>query len=89
MASVADAFGDDLEQIRQVRRQSEVPPAPCPHFLKPSCAHARVKEPDMTKSRLALLIDSLASGGEVFSSHTGENGKLNEMDVVLNSNSDI
>jgi hypothetical protein len=26
MASVADAFGDDLEQIRQVRRQSEVPP---------------------------------------------------------------
>jgi len=63
MASVADAFGDDLEQIR--------------------------KEPNMTKSRLALLIDSLASGGEGFSSHAGENGELNEMDVVLNSNSDI
>ena len=38
----------------------------------------------MTKSRLALLIDSLASGGEVFSSHAGENGRPNEMDVVLN-----
>jgi len=63
MASVADAYGDDLEQIRQ--------------------------EPDMTKSRLALLIDSLASGGEVFSSRTGENGRLNEMDVVLNGNNDI
>jgi len=63
MASVADAFGDDLEQIRQ--------------------------EPNMTKSRLALLIDSLASGGEVFSSHAGENGRLNEMDVVLNSDCDV
>ncbi|KAH9968052.1 ribosome-assembly protein 3-domain-containing protein [Russula dissimulans] len=63
MASVADAFGDDLEQIR--------------------------KEPDMTKSRLALLIDSLASGGEVFSSHVREDGGLNEMDVVLNGDHDI
>jgi hypothetical protein len=43
----------------------------------------------MTKSRLALLIDSLASGGEVFSSHAGENGRLNEMDVVLNSDRDV
>ena len=40
----------------------------------------------MTKPRLALLIDSLASGGEIFSSHVGENGRLNEMDVVMNSN---
>ncbi|KAI0299379.1 hypothetical protein B0F90DRAFT_1818140 [Multifurca ochricompacta] len=60
MASVADAFRDDLEQIR--------------------------KEPNMTKSRLALLIDSLASGGEAFSSHADESGRMNEMDVVLNSN---
>jgi hypothetical protein len=58
MASVADAFADDLEQIRQ--------------------------EPNMTKSRWAILIDSLASGGEVFSSYAGENGGMNEMDVVLN-----
>ncbi len=82
MASVADAFGDDLEQIRQVRPQSKSP------FFSP-VAHADVKEPNMTKSRLGLLIDSLASGGEVFSSHAGENGRLNEMDVVLNSNHDI
>ena len=83
MASVADAFGDDLEQIRQVRPQFKSP------FLLPPVAHADVKEPNMTKSRLGLLIDSLASGGEVFSSHAGENGRLNEMDVVLNSNHDI
>ncbi len=38
----------------------------------------------MTKSRLAILIDSLASGGEVFSSYAGDDGRLNEMDVVLN-----
>ncbi|KAH9064570.1 hypothetical protein EDB87DRAFT_1672947 [Lactarius vividus] len=62
MASVADAFSDDLERIR--------------------------KEPSMTKSRLALLIDSLASGGEVFSSHAGERGEMNEMEVVLSSNHD-
>jgi len=43
----------------------------------------------MTQSRLALLIDSLASGSEVFSSHVGEDGGLNEMDVVLNSDGDI
>jgi hypothetical protein len=43
----------------------------------------------MTKSRLAILIDSLASGGEVFSSYAGGNGGLNEMDVVLNSSRDV
>jgi hypothetical protein len=43
----------------------------------------------MTNSRLALLIDSLASGGDVFSSHAGENGEMNEMDVVLNNGHDV
>jgi ribosome assembly protein 3 len=43
----------------------------------------------MTKSRLALLIDSLASGGEVFSSRASENGEMNEMDVVLNNDHNI
>ncbi|KAI9438280.1 hypothetical protein H4582DRAFT_1954033 [Lactarius indigo] len=62
MASVADAFSDDLERIR--------------------------KEPSMTKSRLALLIDSLASGSEVFSSHAGESGDMNEMEIALNSSHD-
>lgn len=39
------------------------------------------KEPNMTTSRLALLIDSLASGAEVFTS-SAKNG-INEMEVVL------
>ncbi|KAJ7062799.1 hypothetical protein C8F01DRAFT_1251610 [Mycena amicta] len=55
MASVADGFKDDLEQIR-------------------------VKEPNLGQSRLALLIDSLASGADVFSS-TADG--VNEMEVVL------
>jgi len=42
------------------------------------------KEPNMNPSRLALLIDSLASGAEVFSSSAqhGTND-VNEMEVVL------
>lgn len=36
----------------------------------------------MTSSRLGLLIDSLASGAEVFSS-SSRTGKDSEMDVVL------
>ena len=94
MASVADAFADDLEQIRQVRaystKQTEFTilnllyPPSSPVHLMPV-----LKEPNMTKSRLAILIDSLASGGEVFSSYARENGGLNEMDIVLNSNHDV
>jgi len=58
MASVADGFKDDLEQIR--------------------------KEPGLTSSRLAMLIDSLASGAEVFTSSApaGRND-VNEMEVVI------
>ena len=41
----------------------------------------------MTKSRLAILIDSLASGAEVFSSSstsaTSRDTQINEMEVVL------
>ncbi|KAF8511067.1 hypothetical protein BU17DRAFT_54899 [Hysterangium stoloniferum] len=60
MSSVADAFKDDLEEIR--------------------------KESNMTTSRLSLLIDSLASGADVFSSTmpSGETA-VNEMEVVLGS----
>ena len=36
----------------------------------------------MTKSRLAVLIDSLASGADVFA---GAGGDVNEMEVVLGS----
>ncbi|KAF8638115.1 hypothetical protein AX17_002435 [Amanita inopinata Kibby_2008] len=58
MASAAEGFRDDLEQIR--------------------------KEPNLNTSKLALLIDSLASGADVFTSSEkdGENG-VNEINVIL------
>ncbi|KDQ28735.1 hypothetical protein PLEOSDRAFT_1038651 [Pleurotus ostreatus PC15] len=59
MSSIADAFKDDLEEIR--------------------------KEPNLDKSRLALLIDSLASGAEAYSSSLKDGKDINEMEVVLDS----
>ncbi|KIJ59436.1 hypothetical protein HYDPIDRAFT_118537 [Hydnomerulius pinastri MD-312] len=56
MASLAEGFKDDLEEIR--------------------------KEPNLGPSRLALLVESLASGADVFSSNT-TGGGVNEMEVVL------
>ncbi|CAA7269157.1 unnamed protein product [Cyclocybe aegerita] len=44
---------------------------------------ARLSEPNLGTSRLALLIDSLAAGADVFTSSTN-NSSLNEMEVVLN-----
>ena len=42
------------------------------------------QEPNMNPSRLALLIDSLASGAEVFSSSVRPGtDDVNEMEVVL------
>lgn len=41
------------------------------------------KEPNLGTSRLALLIDSLAAGADVFSSSSIDNDTLNEMDVIL------
>ncbi|KAF8056597.1 hypothetical protein FPV67DRAFT_643353 [Lyophyllum atratum] len=55
MASAADGFRDDLEEIR--------------------------KEPNLGTSRLSLLIDSLASGADVFAS--GKSGDINEMEIIL------
>ncbi|KAF4574369.1 hypothetical protein EYR36_005703 [Pleurotus pulmonarius] len=43
------------------------------------------KEPNLDKSRLALLIDSLASGAEVYSSSLKDGKDINEMEVVLDS----
>ncbi|KZT53359.1 hypothetical protein CALCODRAFT_440176 [Calocera cornea HHB12733] len=60
MASLADGFADDLDEIR--------------------------KEPSMTKSRLEMLIDSLASGADVFSSSVDESSRrrtTEEMELVL------
>ncbi|KAI9571836.1 hypothetical protein HD554DRAFT_2168604 [Boletus coccyginus] len=55
MASIAEGFRDDLEEIR--------------------------KEPNLGPSRLALLIQSLASGADVFSSSSA-GGRVNEVEVV-------
>ncbi|KAF8238134.1 hypothetical protein L208DRAFT_1355439 [Tricholoma matsutake] len=57
MASIADGFRDDLEEIR--------------------------KEPNLGPSRLSLLIDSLASGADVFSSSRSEKSTINEVEVIL------
>jgi len=44
------------------------------------------KEPGMNKSRLAMLVDSLASGANVFTSNSSpETRGVNEMDVVMNN----
>lgn len=61
MASMADGFKDDLEEIR--------------------------KEPNLGTSKLSLLIDSLASGADVFtsSSHSDRSGGINEIEVILES----
>ncbi|KAF8164739.1 hypothetical protein B0H34DRAFT_641986, partial [Crassisporium funariophilum] len=43
------------------------------------------KEPNLGPSRLALLVDSLAAGADVFTSSSKNNTTMiNEMDVVLN-----
>lgn len=56
MESLAEAFKDDLEQIR--------------------------KEPGFGSSRLAVLVESLASGADVFSSRATDD-QVNEMEVVV------
>lgn len=57
MASIADAFSDDLEEIRKVSNYIAL----TRNFIDVIC-----KEPNMTQSKLSLLIDSLASGADVF-----------------------
>ncbi|KIO10817.1 hypothetical protein M404DRAFT_54738, partial [Pisolithus tinctorius Marx 270] len=41
-----------------------------------------LEEPNLGQSRLALLIESLAAGADVFSS-TSTDGNVNEMEVVV------
>ncbi|KAI0079033.1 hypothetical protein K474DRAFT_1640546 [Panus rudis PR-1116 ss-1] len=44
------------------------------------------QEPNMNPSRLAVLIDSLASGADVFSSSASTStGQVNEMEIILDS----
>ena len=74
MASVADAFKDDLEEIRKVRIML------ISIYMSPD----PLQEPNLTTSRLALLIDSLAAGADAYSSSRGPNGNAtNEMEVIL------
>ena len=43
-----------------------------------------IQEPGMNKSRIAMLVDSLASGADVFTSTSlSETRGVNEMDVVM------
>ena len=48
-----------------------------------------LQEPGLTTSRLAMMIDSLAAGADVFSSRAqsgteeGDIGQINEMEMVL------
>ena len=76
MSAIADGFKDDLEEIRKVC-------AEIISLLELSNAHFYFQEPNLGPSRLALLIDSLAAGAEVFSS-SNDDTTINEMDVILN-----
>jgi hypothetical protein len=70
---MADGFKDDLEEIRKVRYLASVSLEPDLTFWQ---------EPNLGQSRLALLIDSLASGANVFSS-SSENGQMNEVEAAI------
>jgi len=75
MSAIADGFKDDLEEIRKVSVAMIC-------LWELSNAQFSFQEPNLGPSRLALLIDSLAAGTEVFSSN--DDTTINEMDVVLN-----
>jgi ribosome assembly protein 3 len=78
MASVADGFKDDLEEIRKVSRIAVVAAV-----RKRSDVE---QEPNLSTSRLSLLIDSLASGADVFSATSQPSAsQVNEMELVLGS----
>lgn len=79
MSNIADAFADDLNTIRNVCYSSIL----CYCYSTTDSLYFK-KEPNLTQSRLTLLIDSLASGAEVYSSSSGPDAKrTNEMEVIL------
>jgi len=75
MSAIVDGFKDDLEEIRKVCVAMIC-------FSELSKVQFSFQEPNLGPSRLALLIDSLAAGAEVFSSN--DDTTINEMNVVLN-----
>ena len=79
MASVADAFKDDLEEIRKVSKLLSMYACSSLIFY--------LQEPNLTTSRLAMLIDSLAAGGDVLTSSRVEpDSSMTEMEIVLEHN---
>ena len=78
MASIADGFRDDLEQIRKVSKEQRHVRWHQIHIIqKPT------QEPNMNTTKLTMLIDSLATGADVFSSEKRQKGSVNEVDVAL------
>lgn len=76
MSSIAEGFKEDLEEIRKVSRYSFQTRVGLHEYL--------LQEPNLGPSRLALLIDSLAAGADVFtSSVSGSGTEMNEVDVVM------
>ena len=75
MSAIADGFKDNLEEIRKVWVAMI--------YLWDSNYLTHIyfpfQEPNLGSSRLAILIDSLVAGAEVYNDTT-----INEMDVVLN-----
>lgn len=90
MASVADGFRSDLEELHKVNFIDRVSFCACIACVRGS-PRTCVQEAGLTESRLALLIDSLASGADVFMA--GPSGSadrklesvsgINEMEVIL------
>jgi ribosome assembly protein 3 len=83
MASIADGFRNDLEELHKVR-----------NLVLPAVARKLMlsgQEPNLTESRLSLLIDSLASGADVFMARPSGSANrglesvsgANEMEIVL------
>lgn len=71
MTSVAEGFRDDLEELRKVLTL----------LTLISLLLMLPQESNLGTGRLALLIDSLASGAEIFSS--SKHGDDTEMDIVM------
>lgn len=77
MQSVADAFQEDLVQIHKVWCR-------VPELKILAHSSTPTQEPGMNKSRLAMLVDSLASGADAFTSNSfSETRGVNEMDAVM------
>ena len=78
MGSIAEAFADDLNEIRKVSAHTR-----CRFVTQDSRTQKLSQEPNMTQSRLGLLIDSLAAGADVYSSRGPGGEGTSEMAIVL------